>query len=124
MSTRIIKINRGDSFELEIAIPRKDDYTKSYFLTAKDAIYFALMYPNQKFEEAIFVKGYTLEDQNTDTGKIILKLVPNDTRALTPGVYYYTVKLQRGGTLEDITDFDEPDEVRTVIERTKFIINE
>lgn len=124
MSTRIIKINRGDSFELDLIIPRKDDYTKSYFLTVNDAIYFALMYPNQKFEEAIFVKGYTLEDQNPDTGKIILKLVPNDTRALTPGVYYYTVKLQRGGTLEDITDFDEPEEVRTIIERTKFIINE
>ena len=82
------------------------------------------MYPNQKFEDAIFVKGYTLEEQDVETGEIIVKIVPNDTRALTPGVYYYTAKLQRGGTLEVLDDFDEPDEVRTIIDRTKFIINE
>lgn len=124
MSTRIIKINRGDSYELPVVIPRKDDYIKPYFLTSKDALYFALMNPNQRFEDAIFVKGYTLEEQDVKTGEVLLKITPNDTRALTPGVYYYTVKLQRGGTLEVIDDFDEPDEVRTIIERTKFIINE
>ena len=124
MSTRIIKINRGDSYEFDVKIPNKEDPTKFYLLTAKDALYFALMYPNQKFEEAIFVKGYTLEEQDTKTGEVTLKIVPNDTRALTPGVYYYTVKLQRGGTLEVLDDFDELDEVRTIIERTKFIINE
>lgn len=124
MSTRIIKINRGDSYELPVVIPRKDDYTKPYFLTGRDVLYFALMYPNQRFEDALFVKGYTLEEQDVKTGKILLQIVPNDTRALTPGVYYYTVKLQRGGTLGIIDDFDEPEEVRTIIERTKFIINE
>jgi hypothetical protein len=124
MSTKIIKINRGDSYELPVVIPRKDDYTKHYFLTSKDALYFALMYPNQRFEDAIFVKGYTLEEQDVKTGEVLLKITPNDTRALTPGVYYYTVKLQMGGTLEVIDDFDEPDEVRTIIERTKFIIND
>ena len=122
MSTRIIKINRGDSFDLPITLLNNEG--DKYFLTANDALYFALMYPNQRFEDAIFVKGYTHEEQNVNTAEIILKIVPNDTRALTPGVYYYTVKLQRGGTLEDISDFDEPDEVRTIIERTKFIINE
>ena len=124
MSSRIIKINRGDSFEMDIKIPEKADPTKYYMLTSRDALYFALMYPNQRFEDAIFVKGYTLEEQNVKTKEITLKIVPNDTRALTPGVYYYTVKLQRGGTLEVLDDFDEPDEVRTIIERTKFIINE
>ena len=124
MSTRIIKINRGDSFELPIIIPNKSDYAKPYLLTVSDAVYFALMYPNQRFEDAILVKGYSLAEQDVATGEIILKIIPNDTRALAPGVYYYTVKLQRGGTLEVIDDFDEPDEVRTIIERTKFIINE
>jgi hypothetical protein len=124
MSTKIIKINRGDSFELPVVIPKKDDCAKPYFLTSRDALYFALMYPNQRLEDAIFVKGYTLEEQDVKTGEVTLKIVPNDTRALTPGVYYYTVKLQRGGTLEVLDDFDEPDEVRTIIERTKFIVNE
>jgi hypothetical protein len=122
MSTRIIKINRGDSFEFPIILlDKKGD---KYLLTAHDALYFALMYPNQKFEDAIFIKGYTHEEQNEKTGEIILKVTPNDTRYLTPGVYYYVAKLQRGGTLEAIGDSDEPDEVRTIIERTKFIINE
>jgi hypothetical protein len=124
MSKNIIKINRGDSYSFTVKIPVLDNYNKNYFLTANDAVYFALLYPNQRFEDALLLKGYTLEDQDVETGEIIIKIIPNDTRCLTPGIYYYTVKLQRGGTLETIGDYDEPDEVRTIIERTKFIINE
>lgn len=125
MSNRIIKLNRGDSHELVIYIPQKEDANKNYLLVEKaDAVYFAIMYPHQRFEDAIIIKGYTAEDQNIETGEILVKIEPNDTRRLAPGVYYYTVKLQRGGTLDVIDDFDEPDEVRTIIERTKFIINE
>ena len=54
MSTKIIKINRGDSFEIDVKIPEKVDPTKYYLLTARDALYFALMYPNQRFEDAVF----------------------------------------------------------------------
>ena len=123
MSTRIIKINRGDSHK--ITLPITERYTdKKYLLTSKDAVYFALMYPNQRFEDALIIKGYTLEDQDVETGNIIINITPNDTRTLAPGVYYYTVKFQSGGTLEVINDLDEPDEVYTIIERTKFIINE
>lgn len=124
MSKNIIKINRGDSYLFKVRIPSIDNYNKNYFLTANDAVYFALLYPNQRFEDALLLKGYTLEDQDVETGEITIKIIPNDTRCLTSGIYYYTVKLQRGGTLETIGDFDEPDEVRTIIERTKFIINE
>lgn len=124
MSTRIIKLNRGDSFELPIAITNKTDSTEPYLLTSKDVLYFALLYPNQRFEDAIFIKGYTLEEQDVKTGEITVNISPNDTRRLAPGVYYYTAKLQRGGTIGILDDFDEPDEVRTIIERTKFIINE
>ena len=120
MSTKIIKLNRGDSYEFEVNIPDKDS---NYMLTEQDVVYFAVMFPHQSFEKAFLVKGYTLEEQDSD-GKISIKITPNDTRRLQPGVYYYTVKLQRGGTLDIIDDFDEPDEVRTIIERTKFIINE
>ena len=124
MSTKIIKLNRGDSFEFVVTIPDKTDCTKNYLLTEKDAVYFAIMYPHQPFEKSCFVKGYTMEEQNPETGELTIKITPNDTRRLTTGIYYYTVKLQRGGTLDVIDDFDEPDEVRTIIERTKFIINE
>lgn len=124
MSTRIIKINRGDTFELSIDIRDKKDVLKKHLLAVDEAVYFALVYPNQRFEDAILIKGYTHEDQDVNTGEITVKITPNDTRYLLPGVYYYTAKLQKGGSLETIDDFDEPEEVRTLIERTKFIINE
>lgn len=124
MSTKIIKVNRGDSCSLDIKVFSNKDGSKPYLLTASDAVYFALLNPHQRFEEAILIKGYTLEDQNVSNGEITVNITPNDTRSLTPGIYYYTAKLQRGGTLEVLNDFDEPDEVTTLIERTKFIINE
>jgi hypothetical protein len=124
MSNKIIKINRGDSYEFNTSIPRKEDFSKNYFLTEMDAVYFAIMLPHQPFERAFFVKGYTWEEQDQETGIINIKIIPNETRRLVPGVYYYTVKLQRGGTLDIIDDFDDAEEVRTIIERTKFIVNE
>ena len=124
MSNKIIKLNRGDSFEFATRITDREDSSKNYILTEKDVVYFALLYPHQPFEKSCFVKGYTMEEQESETGEITIKITPNDTRLLRPGVYYYTVKLQRGGTLDVIDDFDEPDEVRTIIDRTKFIVNE
>jgi hypothetical protein len=123
MSSRIIKINRGDSCEFFVNIPDKADGSENY-LTTNEVVYFALMYPHQRFEDAIIIKGYTHADQIDGPGKIKVKLSPNDTRGLTSGVYYYTAKLQRGGTLEVIDDFDDAEEVKTIIERTKFIIND
>ena len=124
MSNKIIKINRGDSYEFTLRISDKFDCSKNYTLIEQDVVYFALMYPHQPFEKALLIQGYTFEDQTESTGEIIIKLTPNDTRPLAPGIYYYTVKLQRGGTLGVINDGDEPEEIRTLVERTKFIVNE
>ena len=115
MATNIIKITRGDSFTFSF------DY---YLLKANEVIYFALLYPNQDFEDAIIIKGYTLEDQNVADGSFEIKLSPRETRSLAPGVYYYTIKYQRGGSIDTVGDFDDPDEVKTLIERTKFIVCE
>ena len=126
MSAHIIKINRGDSFEFVISIPDKTDVSKNYMLEATDALYFAVLYPHQNFEDAIILKGYSGSDPevNNHTGEITIKLTHSDTKYLTPGVYYYTTKLHIGGSLEDLGVSKEPDEVRTIIERTKFIVNE
>jgi hypothetical protein len=122
MSYSIIKINRGDSIEL--TIPVLEPYSDSkHLLMANEAVYFALMYPHQKFEDALVLKGYTLEDQNVRTGEVLVKISHNDTKDLEPGIYYYTAKLKRGGNLLVVNGNDEPEEVRTLIERTKFIIN-
>jgi hypothetical protein len=128
VSTKIIKINRGDSFEFTTTIPRKDDPTKNYMLTSRDALYFAILNPHQNFENAIILKGWRggIQDPDIDesTGEIKIRLTSKETRSLNPGVYYYSTKLQRGGSLEDFGYYEEPDEVRTIIERTKFIVNE
>lgn len=130
MSRNIIKINRGDSFEFSFRIPDKTNPDKNYILTDEDAVFFALVQPHQRFEDAIFIKGYDHTDliktseNGVPTGEILVELLPSDTRHLAPGIYYYTVKLQRGGTLEAATACDDAKEIRTIIERTKFIINE
>lgn len=126
MSTRIIKINRGDTFEFTITIPYKNSKTENYKLKATDAVYFAVLYPHQNLEDAIILKGYSGSDPEVDpnTGAITIKLTHSDTKYFTPGVYYYTVKLQIGGSLEDLGATEEPEEVYTIIERTKFIVNE
>lgn len=134
MSTRIIKINRGDSFEFVTLVPDKKDLSRRYLLSEKDTFYFAICHPNRPFEDAIILKGCTSAsqddstgayDQNRETGEITIRLTPSETRHLMPGVYYYTTKLYTGGTPGLIGDgCDEPDEVRTIIERTKFIVNE
>ena len=127
MASNIIKLNRGDSCEFIVKITEKNDPTKPYILVDnQDIIYFAILFPHQPFEKACpnLIWGYEPTDQNPETGEITIKLRPSETRCLTPGIYYYTVKLQRGGTLAVLNDNDNPDEVRTIIERTKFIVNE
>lgn len=120
MAKNIIKLNRGDSYDFRIGIPDKDNCDKNIRLTDSDAIYFAVLYPHQRFEDAIIIKGYDHTDQ-ANNGEILIKIDPKDTNSLTPGIYYYTIKLHKGGTLGTIGDAEE---VRTIIERTKFIVNE
>jgi hypothetical protein len=119
MATNIIKLNRGDSFEFKV----------STNLSEADVAYFALLYPHQRFEDAILTKGYTFADQidkdGINTNIISVKIEPMDTKCLTPGIYYYTVKTYCGGTLnEDDGTYEDAKEVHTIIERTKFIIND
>lgn len=126
MSANIIKVNRGDSFELITEVPDKKDLSKNYILKPTDALYFAILLPNQNFEDAIILKGYRGSDPEVDqkTGKVCIKLTHSETKDLAPGVYYYTTKVHIGGSLIDLGESVEPDEVRTIIERTKFIVNE
>jgi hypothetical protein len=129
MAKNIIKINRGDSYEFRIAIPEVRNSFSNYILTGSDVVYFAVLYPHQRFEDAIIKKGYDHTDHiienGINTGELLIKIDPKDTKCLAPGIYYYTVKLYRGGSLDENTgSYDNATEVRTVIERTKFIVNE
>lgn len=119
MAKNIIKLNRGDSCEFKVCINLADT----------DVAYFALLYPHQRFEDAVVTKGYTIADQidenGNNTGEILIKIEPRDTKCLAPGIYYYTVKRYSGGTLNEYSgSYENAQDVYTVVERTKFIITE
>ena len=119
MAKNIIKLNRGDSYEFRVNTD----------LANTDVAYFALLYPHQRFEDAILTKGYTIADQidknGNNTGEILIKIEPRDTKCLAPGIYYYTVKVFSGGSLnENDGSYENAQEVYTIVERTKFIIND
>lgn len=87
-----IRLSRGDTFSMPIYINQGDNMTKIlYSLQAHDELYFALMEPNQPWEQAIVKKKYTCSD-NQEDGGVIIALEPKDTMCLFPGLYYYQIK--------------------------------
>ena len=130
MSTAILKMNRGDYFSFNLSIEDDTQPTGIYNLQPNDILYFALLNPHEKFEDAIILRGYTYNDAvkaMTSSGPIHIfniELSREDTMYLTPGVYYYTFKLQKNAKSEELGLGESNANLTTVIERTKFIINE
>lgn len=114
----IIRINRGDSFELPVILNIGNSIKNSiYRLSENDVLYLGVMEPNQPFETAIVRKKITYVDQDED-GAIGVRFWPNDTACLLPGKYYYQIKLQ---TIDPSTGRED---VETVINKTLFYIQE
>ena len=112
--SKIITMNRGDSFEASLFINCGDKmWPERYILKPGDTVYFALMEPNQKFEDAILKKVFTLADPMTPDGDVIISLKSEDTQYLLPGKYFYTIKV-------NFADSTLP--VQTVIEKQEFWI--
>ena len=131
MSSSILKMNRGDFFSFVMSIDDETSITGSYRLQSNDILYFALLAPHARFEDALLLRGYTAEDATevtTDNGSIQvfnIELSRADTLYLDPGVYYYTFKLQKNAKSVEASSLDDADaELITVVERTKFIIND
>lgn len=130
MSNAILKMNRGDYFSFNISIEDDTQPSGIYDLQPNDILYFALLNPHENFEDAIILRGYTYSDAyktNTAYGPIHIfniELSREDTINLTPGVYYYTFKLQKNAVSEELGLKENNAKLTTVIERTKFIINE
>jgi len=118
-NNNIIMINRGDTFSFDFTIDDGSTDDGRYILKDDDALYFGIMDPHQPFEHALIKKKYTKDDCD-DMGNLIITLKPEETLDLVPGVYYYAIKLHK------LTDNEEEhiDEVITVINKTKFIIND
>lgn len=115
----IVTINRGDSFSFPLVINTGTTLEPLiYSLSQTDNVYFAVMEPNQPFENALIKKKLTFNDCD-ENGNVIVRFRPQDTQCVLPGKYYYQVKLQRFNS-EDPTDY----EVDTIIEKTLFWIME
>lgn len=118
MAQNIITINRGDTYNFDLTI-YDDSLDGRYTLQDDDVLYFGLMDPRQKFEDALVKKRYTKDDCD-EMGNLNIEIRPEDTLDLMPGVYYYAIKLHR--MKNDETEFI--DRVITVINKTKFVIND
>ena len=110
----IINMFRGDSLDIPLDIRNGSVMNyEQYNLTDNDTVYFGLMEPNQKFEDAILKKVLTISDIDND-GNLIVKLEPIDTVDLLPGKYYYSIKLKQNS--------DNSYDVYTLLKETEFWI--
>lgn len=114
----IITINRGDSFQKPLFIncgtllnPQR------YIIQEHDKVYLGVMEPNKFWEQSIIMQTYTTEDEMTEEGDLIIKINPEDTEYLIPGLYYYMIKL----VTYDIND-KNIEQVKTVVPKTIFNI--
>lgn len=115
----IITVTRGDTFVLPLTLnggTNLDPY--QYQLDENSFVYFAVMEPNQPFEDALIKKKYSVKDTD-EYGDVLIRFRPQDTQCVFPGKYYYQVKLQRFNS-DDPEDY----EVDTVVDKTLFYITE
>ena len=89
----------------------------NYTLQDSDVLYLGIMEPNQPFETAIIRKRVTNKDID-DFGNLFVRFWPEDTLHVSPGKYYYQIKLQ---TVDNET---KKLDVETVVDKTLFYIQE
>lgn len=110
----IITLMRGDSFTAPIYINIGTQLSPSYYsLGESDRLYFALMEPNQAFEDAVLKKKFDFTSPKDEYGNTLLILKPTDTEKLLVGKYYYMIKLRK-------IDSYGQEYVRTVVNPTLF----
>lgn len=121
-SNGIVKINRGDSFELPINLIIGDSVFQRevYQLQENDTLYIGIMEPNQPFESALIRKVLTWKDTD-ESGKLNVKFWPEDTECVLPGKYYYQIKLE---TIVVDSMSKVRTDVTTVVDKTLFYIQE
>lgn len=123
IKNNIIVLNRGDSYPFTFYIEDENSSNGVYLLKDDDTVYFGVMDPHQPFENALIRKKYTAEDMDS-AGNINIEITPDDTIDLFPGVYYYSIKLHKQSPANLELGEPEIDRVMTIINKTKFIIND
>lgn len=121
-TNNIITMTRGDDVTIPLDLfynTLERLYNNPYYINVYDKVFFAVMEPNQRFEEAILKKVYTYEDLNSD-GTIDVVLRSVDTEFLLPGDYYYTVKILKKPVEKEVADSEG--QVETIIQKTRFTL--
>jgi len=121
-TNNIITMTRGDSVTIPLELFYNTEerlYNNPYYINVYDKVFFAIMEPNQPFEDAIVKKIYTYSDLQSD-GTINIELISADTEFLHPGDYYYTVKILKKSAEEETED--STGSVETVIQKTRFTL--
>ena len=118
INNNIITMSRADTVEFSLFINSGTEIQpQRYELTEYDTVYFAIMKPNQPFELATIKRIYTYESDKTLEGDLIITLNSSDTEFLSPGLYYYSLKMKT---------IDENDNtkytVNTIVPNTKLYI--
>ena len=123
MANNIIVLAKGDTYIFDFVL-HDPLYGENgiYELQDNEVLYFALMYPHSRIEDAVILRGYT--KQSLDGTAFEIKLDPDATYDLPAGIYYYTIKLQRGVDIEKEIGNFRVGEMITIIPRTKFIITD
>lgn len=107
----VITINRGDFLEKKLKLTTgKFPHEKLLEIGEHDIIFFGLMDPHQHFEHSLIKKEFDKTDFDEE-GLFVLTLESEETLDLVPGTYYYSLKL-----------LNEEAEIRTLIQKSKFII--
>jgi hypothetical protein len=110
----IINLMRGDSFTTPIHINIGSKLSPRYYkLGQLDRLYFALMEPNQSFEDAVVKKVFDFTSPQDKDGNTLLTIKPKDTEKLSVGQYYYMIKLRT-------FDMFGEESIRTIVKPTLF----
>lgn len=117
----VVELNRGDTVTIPIFINAGTALrTILYRLKPCDTIYFALLEPHQKWEDAILKKTLDYQDFDTKNFCVPVHFYSEDTEYLHPGTYYYEIKLRK----DPQNNADGFESVETLVPRTKFYIVE
>lgn len=114
----IISMTRGDSIEAPLFLNEGTNTAPArYILSENDEVYLGVMECNEPFENALIRKKFTHKDLN-ENGDVVVRLNHEDTAQVIPDLYYYQIKLRKFNA--DTNTY----EVHTVVQKTKFFIEE
>ena len=117
----IITITRGDSFKLPVALNvGTASEPKYYDMTEFDMVFFAILQPNESWENALVKKTFNYADCLENGNGVIVEFSPEDTESIVPGNYFYQIKLLKGKDPE----WKNHESVVTIIPRTRMFILE